>query len=57
MGEPLADLMAENPRPEASVVLFDKMMADIMAGGNCADPMGQVRPRPAPQLHMSFSCT
>ena len=45
MGEPLAELMAQNPRPEAAVALFEQMMRDIMGGGTCADPMGQVRLR------------
>ena len=42
MEEPLSAAMAENPRPAAGVLLFDQMMRDIMGGGNCADPMGQV---------------
>ena len=43
MGEPLAEAMAQNPRPDAAVALFDQMMRDIMGGGACADAMGQVR--------------
>jgi hypothetical protein len=55
MGEPLAEAMAQNPRPEAAVVLFDQMMCDIMGGGACADPMGQVRRSASRAQHQALA--
>ena len=46
--EPLEDVLAICPRPLASLQLFQRMMHDIMTGGQTSDPINQARPFPAP---------
>ena len=40
--EPLEDVLAICPRPLASLQLFQRMMHDIMTGGQTSDPIDQV---------------
>ncbi len=40
--QPLEAALAANPRPAASLHLFQRMMADIMSGPGTADPIQQV---------------
>ena len=40
--EPLEEVLAVSPRPTASVQLFQRMMHDIMTGGQTTDPIDQV---------------
>ena len=39
--EPLEDVLAICPRPLASLQLFQRMMHDIMTGGQTSDPIDQ----------------
>jgi hypothetical protein len=39
---PLAAALAANPAPPASLALFQRMMHDILSGGQAADPVEQV---------------
>jgi hypothetical protein len=41
--EPLEHALAVSPRPAASVALYERMMHDIMTGGQTRDPLDQVR--------------
>ena len=36
-------MLAVSPRPTASVQLFQRMMHDILTGGQTTDPIDQVR--------------
>lgn len=40
--EPLEGVLAACPRPLASLQLFQRMMHDIMTGGQTSDPIDQV---------------
>ena len=54
--EPLEDVLAICPRPLASLQLFQRMMHDIMAGGQTTDPIDQVRMLPSPGITTQFHC-
>ena len=41
---PLAAALAADPAPPRSVALFQRMMHDIMSGGQTRDSLEQVRP-------------
>jgi hypothetical protein len=40
--QPLEAALAADPRPAASLRLFERMMADIMSGSGASDPVEQV---------------